>query len=305
MEDQKDVTLSTSVAASTQQQHQGGLSTILAGCSLPPPSSAQLKDKWNCAAPYFTSQLQRMSNQAAFSLATHLKVDRESVKDIVEVGSGGGGGTEILYSMKPPHARLVACDLSDAFLELAKKKMEGKEVEFMEANAENLPFEDASFDRYAANFVLHLVTDPDRMLREARRVLRPGGLAAFSVWGRAENSPQFTVLSQVAAELGIQSGDKTRSNFHLGVNLDKVKQMALQAGFSKAFTWYQPVYMDVADAESAAAKLLGAPAPRKLLEGLEPAKAEQFKQRFLERCREYYDNGQLIGLETLFLLAYV
>jgi SAM-dependent methyltransferase len=47
------------------------------------------------------------------------------------------------------------------------------------------------------------VTSPERMLREARRVLRDGGVAAFSVWGRPENAPFWTLLPVVQKELGI------------------------------------------------------------------------------------------------------
>ena len=47
------------------------------------------------------------------------------------------------------------------------------------------------------------MTSPERMLREARRVLRDGGVAAFSVWGRPENAPFWTLLPVVQKELGI------------------------------------------------------------------------------------------------------
>jgi ubiquinone/menaquinone biosynthesis C-methylase UbiE len=47
----------------------------------------------------------------------------------------------------------------------------------MAANAEALPFADGSFDRYLANFTLYLTKRPASMVREARRVLKPGGIA--------------------------------------------------------------------------------------------------------------------------------
>ena len=56
-------------------------------------------------------------------------------------------------------------------------------VTFQEADAEELPFADASFDAVVSNLCLHLVTDADRMLAEVRRVLKPSGRTAMSVWG--------------------------------------------------------------------------------------------------------------------------
>jgi hypothetical protein len=50
------------------------------------------------------------------------------------------------------------------------------------------------------------------MLREARRVLRDGGVAAFSVWGRPENSPFFTLLPAIQKELGIGASKCSRSH---------------------------------------------------------------------------------------------
>ncbi|KAL6069358.1 2-hexaprenyl-6-methoxy-1,4-benzoquinone methyltransferase [Balamuthia mandrillaris] len=209
------------------------------------PTEGMLRSIWNEFAPTFAQEA-RWTDQVAHTLAAHLQLG-SAQQAILEIGSGAGGGTEIICRAKPENVRVVATDLSTEFIAIAKKRLEGKaEVEFVEANAEKLPFDDASFDRYMASFVLHLVTDPKSMLAECKRVLQPGkGMAAFSVWGRKEHSPHFTIVPEVAKRLGIDltqvggAKPEMRSNFHLGDDPAALRRMALEAGFSKAFTWYQ------------------------------------------------------------------
>jgi len=290
-------TTSSSASSSTTQP--------IAGSDLPPPTAESLKSQWNAFAPIFTDKLQPLTDQTALSLATHLHLGDPSVRSVVEIGSGGGGGTEIVFRMKNPDAKLVACDLSDAFLELAKKRMAGTDVEFHEANAEHLPFDDASFDRYFANFVVHLVTDPKQMLKESRRVLRPGGMAGFTVWGRAAKSPQFTIMPKVTAELGIPSGPKTRSNFHLGADPQLLRQMALDAGFSRALAWYQMAMLPASNADEAVEYLTIGPQVKQMIEGLDPAVRKRLLDRLREVCDEHFEQGQKIGLDTLYMVAMV
>lgn len=60
----------------------------------------------------------------------------------------------------------------------------GLEAEIVEGDAENLPFEDARFDRVSSNGVLHHTPDMPAALREVRRVLKPGGEARIIVYNR-------------------------------------------------------------------------------------------------------------------------
>ena len=60
------------------------------------------------------------------------------------------------------------------------------------ASGSALPFPDAWFTSYIANQVLMLIDDPTSTIKEAYRVLKPGSVAAFTVWGRRQNSLQFT-----------------------------------------------------------------------------------------------------------------
>ena len=62
-----------------------------------------------------------------------------------------------------------------------------KFLHYSVGNNEQLAFKDASFDAYVANLSLMLVDNPVNQIKEARRVLKSGSKAAFTIWGRKEN----------------------------------------------------------------------------------------------------------------------
>lgn len=75
---------------------------------------------------------------------------------------------------------VVVCDINTAMLKEGERKaasqgIDATSIEWVEGNAENLPFEDRAFDSYTIAFGIRNVTDRPAALREARRVLRPGG----------------------------------------------------------------------------------------------------------------------------------
>jgi len=66
-------------------------------------------------------------------------------------------------------------DLNDEMLQYGKKRFKNKNVHFVKANAENLPFKNNFFDKYIVSFCLRNVTDIKKALNEALRILKPGG----------------------------------------------------------------------------------------------------------------------------------
>lgn len=92
---------------------------------------------------------------------------------VLEVGVGTGKN---LAYHRDEH-QVVGIDLSPGMLSRARRRAEqsGATVELHEADVQELPFDDESFDAVVASFVFCSVPDPVRGLREARRVLRPGG----------------------------------------------------------------------------------------------------------------------------------
>jgi SAM-dependent methyltransferase len=108
-----------------------------------------------------------------------------SMAAIGEVAKGGtivdvpcGSGVAFRALRPGQRARYLAIDLSPRMLERARRyatKLDLRQIEFVEADAEALPLEDASTDLFLSYFGLHCLSHPDAAVREAARCLRPDG----------------------------------------------------------------------------------------------------------------------------------
>ena len=99
---------------------------------------------------------------------------------VLDVGTAKGGFIDTLIKTLKAYDSLVGIDYwpsdgSKEDTESARKRFEGKPVQFLRMNAENLGFEDESFDTVCASYSLHHLANKDRVMTEVKRVLKKGG----------------------------------------------------------------------------------------------------------------------------------
>jgi ubiquinone/menaquinone biosynthesis C-methylase UbiE len=107
-------------------------------------------------------------------------VGERAAPEVLDVGCGGG---HVTAAVAPLSRSVIACDLTPAMLEQAERLAAERglsNVRTQQADVEQLPFADASFDVVLSRYSAHHWPRPQQGLNECLRVLRPGGLLLFS-----------------------------------------------------------------------------------------------------------------------------
>ena len=107
---------------------------------------------------------------------------------VLEVAAGSGVVPRALASRLSGGCRYVVSDINPAMLECARQRSSEDRLEWREANAMSLPFEDESFDIVLCQFGVMFFPDHIKGFSEILRVLRPGGRFIFNSWGPLETN---------------------------------------------------------------------------------------------------------------------
>jgi SAM-dependent methyltransferase len=134
-------------------------------------------------SPEFFAEVERKRYELEPYIARH--ADFEGARGLRVLEIGVGVGTDFINFARAG-AKATGVDLTEHAVELVRRRLEleGLDGEVRRADAESLPFKDASFDRIYSWGVLHHTPNTARSVAEALRVLRPGGNIVVMLYGR-------------------------------------------------------------------------------------------------------------------------
>ncbi|KRR14803.1 SAM-dependent methyltransferase [Bradyrhizobium jicamae] len=124
-----------------------------------------------------------------------------SPKAVLEIAAGSGVVTRALAPGLSSDARYVVTDLNQPMLDYAATRQNADDrISWRTADAQALPFEDATFDLVCCQFGGMFFPDRPSAYREARRVLKPGGTFLFNAWDRIEENVFADDVTNALAE---------------------------------------------------------------------------------------------------------
>ncbi len=133
----------------------------------------------------------------AHALAAHVAPGNR----VLDLACGTGLVTGYASANAGKSASVIGYDATPDLLDAARRKRyDGADVELIEGFAEDMPFEDASFDVALCNQGLQYVIDREKTFEELKRVLKPGATFHASVWSSAKDQPHFGFLEDALAK---------------------------------------------------------------------------------------------------------
>lgn len=155
---------------------------------------------------------------------------------VLEIAAGTGVVTRALAPKLAPDARYVVTDLNQPMLDYAASRQEpDSRIQWRQADALTLPFDDAVFDLVFCQFGAMFFPDRVQAYREAKRVLRPGGHFLFNVWDRIEENVFADDVTNALAELFPNDPPRflarTPHGYH---DTGLIRRELEEAGFSRA-----------------------------------------------------------------------
>jgi SAM-dependent methyltransferase len=160
-----------------------------------------VREQWTNASEAWAARHEAFAETSKH--ATLALVDAADLKPglhVLDLAGGTGEPSLTVAERVAPGGTVVCTDLVQGMNDAAKenaKKRGLTNMSFELADMEDLQFEDNRFDRVTSRFGIMFPPDTAKALGEIRRVLKPGGKAAFAVWAPPQENPNFSAVNGV------------------------------------------------------------------------------------------------------------
>lgn len=129
------------------------------------------------------------------------RIEKARHQTILELACGTGRVTKHLLAKLPAQGRLVATDLNEAMLTVAREKVQDDRIQWQAADAQALPYGDDTFDLAVCQYGVMFFPDKDKAFKEAARVLKSGGTFLFNAWDHLRHNALAQAAREVTEEL--------------------------------------------------------------------------------------------------------
>jgi SAM-dependent methyltransferase len=220
---------------------------------------------------------------------------------VIDIGCGTGSLTFAL----PERANIStveAIDYEEQFIEAARERNIDPRINIQKGDACNLPFADRQFDRALSMLVLHFVSDPQRAVAEMQRVVRPGGVAAATVWDVSGGQPGLRIFWDTAAAIEPSANDRRRASLSRPMTQPGELAAAFaRANFLDVTETILTIHMDFANFEDYRVPMFTAHAPHADFLASLP---QSMQQRIEDAVKAAYLHGQPDGPRSFVNVAW-
>ena len=153
-------------------------------------------------------------------------------ESLLDIATGTGIVLRRARERVPGLARLTGLDLTPGMLTVARQRSEGLGIEYVEGDAQELPFEAGAFDVLTCQQGLQFFPERERALAAFRRVLRPDGRAVVACWCEIESAPGYLAVAEVVERRRPDKAGAARAPFALS-DAATLRSLLEGAGFSE------------------------------------------------------------------------
>jgi SAM-dependent methyltransferase len=202
----------------------------------PDEQRLEMLERWDRGAAGWSRRadaIQEFGMRVSVWMVEHL--DLQPGQTVLDLAAGPGDTGFLAAELVKPGGTLISTDASRAMLGVASGRARDLGVtnaQFKQLELEWIDLPTASVDAVLCRWGLMFALDPGAALQETRRVIRPGGSLAVSVWDAAAENPWATVITRALVELGhIDPPDPSAPGMFALADPDRLHSLLEDAGF--------------------------------------------------------------------------